>query len=104
MIVDKWMEEYEVPGIINVVKEKMEGMLGYTTFRTNLSELHINEKIFSSSFALDSILWHEFCHAEPWLKYGRTEGHSTEWYKRMIRKPLYCIGCAYAQIYYKVVK
>ena len=49
-------------------------------------------------FAWHSIAWHEFCHAEPWVKDNVAQGHSLPWVKRILRKPWYVIGCVYAQI------
>ena len=36
--------------------------------------------------------WHEFCHAESWILYRRSDGHGSKWIKRVLRKPLLFIG------------
>ena len=101
---NKWIIEYEVSGEISITFSKMEGKLGYTKLKTGRCEIYINNVIESSDFASTSTLWHEYCHAERWLKYNKSDYHSTEWMMCMARKPLYVIGCVYSQLYYKIHK
>lgn len=38
--------------------------------------------------ATKAVLWHEFCHAEKWVKDGTSDGHGKAWNVRCWRKPL----------------
>ena len=35
----------------------------------------------------DAVLWHELCHAEPWVHEGKTQGHSWPWLVRLFKIP-----------------
>ena len=100
----EWQKEYNVPGEIGYEERYMSKMLGYTSFSKNRADIHINNVLHDKGFALTSIQWHEYCHAELWLTGDNHPGHTSKWYALMARKPLYCLGCVYAQILYKVIK
>ena len=94
---DQWIEEYQVPGTITLFVDDKLVPLGITTFSKDHCDIFLKAELTTSRFAFNGVLWHEFCHAEIWLKEGRTEGHTTPWVKRMLRKPIYIIGSIYAQ-------
>ncbi len=52
----------------------------------------ISNKFTKYPFLFKSILWHEFCHAEHYLKTGDSDHHSEGFHKRQWRKPVYAIG------------
>lgn len=56
------------------------------------SLIQIDSVFKNSEFCCKCVLWHEFCHAEKWLKDGKTDGHGSEWNGRLWRKPLLYIG------------
>lgn len=55
----------------------------------------------TNEFLATSVLWHEFCHCEPWIEDGISEGHGDKWLRRLWRKPLYAIGQWLAKIVYR---
>lgn len=100
---DYWEYDYCVPKEILADFTILKDKLGITKFYKYdngdyWSYIYIKEYLKVHPFAYTSVLWHEFCHAEVWVRYGYTDGHSTAWVKRMLRKPWYVIGCIYAQI------
>lgn len=101
---DEWCYNYDVPkGYIGATFMKLHKLLGVTSFsyneeKDNIAQIEIKEYLRNYPFACKSVCWHEFCHAEVWVRDGYTDGHSTAWVKRMLRKPWYVIGCVYAQI------
>ena len=51
--------------------------------------------------ATDIIAWHEFCHAERWIRDGINDGHTMPWVKRVMRKPFkFILGECYLLIAY----
>ena len=54
----------------------------------------------TNEFLFTSVLWHEFCHCEPWIKDGISDGHGKHWQTRLWRKPLYAIGQWVAKLVY----
>ena len=103
-LLDYWRYCYNVPkGCIFIKFSKLYKLLGVTTFKTdksknNIAQIELKAHLMNYPFACKSVCWHEFCHAEVWVRDGYTDGHSTAWVKRMLRKPWYVIGCVYAQI------
>lgn len=104
-LISHWCKEYNISVyIIDSKFSKLHKLLGLTSFsywefnKIPVANIEIKEYLKDYPFAWQSIAWHEFCHAEPWVKYNITQGHSTAWVKRMLRKPWYVIGCIYAQI------
>lgn len=104
-LINQWCREYEIPiWRISCKFFKLHSLLGITSFsyynfnEYPIADIEIKEYLKDYPFAWQSIAWHEFCHAESWVKYNIAQGHSTAWVKRMLRKPWYIIGCVYAQI------
>ena len=57
------------------------------------------------TLAYNATLWHEFCHAEKWIKDGTTDGHGIEWNKRLWRKPfLYIADMIYVPLLFAILK
>lgn len=55
------------------------------------------------SLAARSVLWHEFCHAESWIKDHQQQGHGDKWRRRVMRKPfLYFVSCTWTQLIYAI--
>ena len=44
-----------------------------------------------TDISLEATVWHELCHAEAWIKDGRSEGHDERFQRRLWRKPFYAI-------------
>lgn len=75
----------------------MSGYLGicrykYHNDRSRYCIIGVRDIFEPSTIASHVIAWHEFCHAEIWIKNGTTDGHSVAWIKRVMRKPLTFIG------------
>ena len=101
---DYWCYSYNVSkGCIDAKFMKLHKLLGITSYdyvfyhKKRIAKIEIKEYLRIHPFACKSVCWHEFCHAEVWIRDGYTDGHSTAWVKRMLRKPWYVIGCVYAQ-------
>ena len=100
---DEWCYCYNVDKNILANFFNLENKLGITYFeedaiKKRFAFIEIKAYIRNYPFACKSVCWHEFCHAEVWVRDGYTDDHSTAWIKRMLRKPWYVIGCIYAQI------
>lgn len=68
----------------------MEGRNGITYFegsKERSARILINESLLDMPLSLRASTWHEICHAEPWIKEGRTDGHGMEWLDRLFRHP-----------------
>ena len=102
--ISDWQKEYDTPGYIEVIDMELKSVLGYTIFHKDLASIRMNNVLLGSVFAYTSTLWHEYCHAELWLKGSKNPGHTNKWIKLMARKPWYVIGCVYSQFYYKLHK
>ena len=63
--------------------------------------IQVSEKLKKSNLASKAVSWHEFCHAEPWILYGKDDDHRIPWIKRVLRKPiLFMFGEIYSLIPY----
>lgn len=105
---NKWCVEY---GIDNIdiepqITDRLRELhyLGLTTFKYDAFNIRyciveLSDKL-DNDFLLTSVFWHEFCHCEPWIKDGISDGHSGTWPKRLWRKPIYAIGQFLAKIVY----
>lgn len=65
----------------------------YMDYQRN-ARIKIHEKIKNRCFLTKVALWHEFCHAELFIKKGET-GHNYKWYLKTIRKPILFLGQLY---------
>lgn len=71
-----------------------EHTLGTTYHHTDyvnhcyFSVIFINNHLSKLPLSCRSTVWHEFCHAEKWVKEHVMDGHGIEFQKRVYRKPL----------------
>ena len=96
--INEWCKEYNVDNNITILFEKIsDSVLGITyhsyegSMKKRVSKIYLNEKLLKtpcSKLNIKATSWHEFCHAEVWIKDGHTDGHGKEWNKRLWRKPL----------------
>ncbi len=88
-------------------RETMKNILGRTYFYGLNYKRHpvnpdkvrncvilLNEKIRCTECMQRGVLWHEVCHCIPWINEGRSDGHSSAFYRRLWSKPL----CAFYSI------
>lgn len=47
-----------------------------------------------------AVLWHEFCHTQPWLQSGRSDGHGEGFRRRLWRNKFLCIADLGAKFWY----
>ena len=87
-----------------------EHTLGITYFKHDIVQcricnIRITDVFKDYELASKSVLWHEFCHAEVWIKEGKTDGHGSAWNGRLWRKPiLFILDYIYTQILFAIVK
>ena len=94
--IEKWGKEYNVnydyihPTYTWIDKHT----IGVTLFKSEVNKkdrsciIKITCVFINHPIASKAVLWHEFCHAEVWIKEGKTEGHGDKWIGRLCRKPL----------------
>lgn len=105
ILIAKWTIEYDVPGTIEVYYEDLGRKLeGITYYSKDLAKIYINNRFAEHEIAVTGVLWHEYCHAEKWLKDKTTDGHSSAWYKRLMRKPIYALYSFYATLLFTFVR
>lgn len=81
-------------------------ILGMTWFKHNedrqtICKIGVSSLLSRHTYSCRSVAWHEFCHAESWIKYERAEQHGKEWRKRVMRKPiLYILGTFISGVMY----
>ena len=51
----------------------------------------------------ESVLWHEYCHAEAYLEDMEGNGHDEVWKAKKNRKPKYVIGDAFAKFLFQIL-
>ncbi len=101
--IQKWCKEYNVPfkfddgflikvQIIELDKHKLGNCKYYKERVRNACVISISDKFREHYFLFDCILWHEFCHAEYYLKTGDSDHHSEGFHRRQWRKPILAIG------------
>ena len=78
----KWCIEYKIDcdDIIPIYQWIDEHTLGITYFKRDIvgcriCDIKITDVFMDYEIASKAVLWHEFCHAEKWLKDGKTDGH-----------------------------
>ena len=88
-----WCNQYEVPieRITFGYDELGDHYLGmsYHKWRKDerITDIRINVILIRYRLAVMAVTWHEFCHAEKWIKDGQTDGHGDAWSRRLWRKP-----------------
>lgn len=108
----KWCIEYKIDcdDIIPIYQWIDEHTLGITYFKRDIvgcriCDIKITDVFMDYEIASKAVLWHEFCHAEKWLKDGKTDGHGNAWNGRLCRKPiLFILDYIYTQILFAIVK
>ena len=85
--------------------------LGVTLFKSGYNYIDrsciikITDVFIDHPVASKAVLWHEFCHAEVWIKDGKTEGHGDKWNGRLWRKPILALlDTFYTQILFMFLK
>lgn len=95
---EQWAEEYGLKGgALSITVEALHppelpwDVHGQTWPRTSADNqryalIQVQACIPVDSITFEALLWHEFCHAEPWINLGTRDGHGPEWKKRLHRK------------------
>lgn len=95
--IKQWCAEYDVPPDIEVHPDNPphlpKDVLGQTWARTasdghRYSVIDVQQCIPRDSMTYHALLWHEFCHAERWLKDGTKDQHNEAWHNRLWRRPV----------------
>ena len=92
-----WCEQYGVDRneITYACEDLGDHTLGVSRYRRvsgeRFADVRIHECLRDYTLTRRAVSWHEFCHAERWLKTGTTDGHGSEWLKRMWREPFLAI-------------
>ena len=70
---------------------KMNGLNGICYFQTqhnqHIATIQINDMLADMPISCKATVWHELCHAEPWIVEGHVDGHNCAWLNRLFRKP-----------------
>ena len=86
-----WYDLYSVPmNLINwswtdFDKASVMGRTHYCEGPPRWAHIEISKVFAGHGIMLRAIRWHEYCHAEPWIKYGVTDGHSVGFLRRQLR-------------------
>lgn len=109
--IKEWGREYDVdPSRITVQYNTIDDKyMGLTTFSHSgalcIAKIDINKVFEDRALAAKCVLWHEFCHAELWVKEGKSDGHGDGWMKRHWRKPvLALLDYVYAKVLFAFLK
>ena len=51
----------------------------------------------------ESVIWHEYCHAEAYLEDGESDAHNDHWRDLRKRKPKYLIGDWVAKFLFQIL-
>lgn len=92
-MVENFCDEYGVDSsrISIDYGELDKNTLGLCSFMRLGSECHslitISRRLKAYPLYTKATVWHEFCHAEVWVRDGYSDGHSTAFGKRLFRKP-----------------
>ena len=85
------MEEYGISeGMIALSYEDLgPHTLGTTKYLDDGSaDVIIHERLRDFPLTRESVAWHEFCHAEHYIRTGTSDHHEYTFYLRLLRKPL----------------
>lgn len=81
-----------------------KNILGLTTFEIrehdNIAIIQLNSKLRPTNTMIVGVLWHEICHATPWINNGKTDGHSSAFYRRLWSKPVYAFYSICAEFWF----
>ena len=112
--IDLWCKEYDIedPETIDAVYDWInDETIGLCTFHYGDAHMprwcwiQITDVFKGYPLVTKCVLWHEFCHAEIWIKEGRSDGHGWEWNKRLWRKPiLYILDNTYTKLLFAILK
>lgn len=102
---DRWCAEYGIER--SMIKESYAWIDKHTMGQTICKSGHcvvIVTSIFQDRpIAARAVAWHEFCHAEKWLRDGSSDGHGLQWLKRLWRKPiLFLLDFTYCNIVFAI--
>ena len=56
------------------------------------------------SVAYRAVLWHEFCHTQPWLQFGTSDGHGESFARRLWRNKILCIADYWVKFLYPLYR
>lgn len=109
--IEKWKKEYSIEQATITASYKWinSHTLGLTHHKNDVNgrynTIDITDVFENHSIASIAVLWHEFCHAEVWIKEGVSDGHSNRWVGRCWRKPiLYLLDLIYTKILFEICK
>lgn len=102
---DRWAKEHDVVGdiLFGGYANLGKGTLAICRYvSTNMCEVQMAEfwKDMRAGWLRDSVLWHEFCHAQAYLEDGDPNGHDARWRELRNSKPKYRLGDALASLLY----
>ncbi len=95
-LIKEWSTQYgvdhtKIQSCYSNLGNHLLGLTSYPSRDPRTARIQVHEFFEDYPLASKSVLWHEYCHAEKWLKDGRTDGHGSAWLGRCWRKPLLTI-------------
>ena len=113
--ISEFCKEYDVPREAIDDRYMTDSQLGHniigmTWFKWSpdiepICTLGVIEWFAKYPLATHAVAWHEFCHAESWIKSRESDGHNKRWIGRMWRKPLlYILDSTYVDILFLILK
>ena len=81
------LSEDDVTVVHDFLKDTILGETRFEYGSPRHARIILQPKLMSYPNMEQAVLWHELCHAEPWIHKGITQGHSWPWVMRMLRLP-----------------
>lgn len=81
------LSEDDVTVVHDLLKNSVLGETRFEYGPPRHCQIILQPRLMSYPTMNETVLWHELCHAEPWIHEGRTEGHSWPWVMRMLKLP-----------------
>lgn len=106
MTIQKLSQPYTEPDAIKlahyfIVEGKVLGRcVFYTEGDLRYVTISIAGKVARTEVLIKGVLWHEICHAIPWINNGKTDGHSSAFYRRLWSRPRYALLSLLAEFWF----
>lgn len=72
----------------------------YTEDGLRYATISIAGKVARTEVLIKGVLWHEICHAIPWINNGKTDGHKLVFYCRLWSRPNYALLSLMAEFWF----
>lgn len=69
----------------------------YTEDGLRYATIRVAGKVARTEVLIKGVLWHEICHAIPWIETGHTDGHSSAFQRRLWSRPRYALLSLFAE-------